>query len=158
MLPAMRAKLGCAVAGYIFVDAGLPENGKSLFDIFESQAAVAAFRGAAQHGFLPVWTGENLREVIPDKTVRARFVKELHPLPVQVYEEPLPVFAGWPDAPCGYLRFGENPAYEAASQRARNAGFAYMQLPGEHFHMLVDPGAVARALMELVYRMGIRNS
>ncbi len=158
LLPALRAQLGCAVSGYIFVDAGLPENGKSLFDLFESLEAVETFRGAAQNGFLPVWTDEDLREAIPDTAVRTRFIKELHPLPIQVYEEPIPVFAGWPDAPCGYLRFDNNPAYEAASQRAKNTGFAYMQLPGKHFHMLVDPGAVARALLELVYRMGIRNS
>ncbi len=155
MLPAMRTQLGCAVAGYIFVDSGLPENGRSLFDLFESPEEVEAFRGSAQNGLLPVWTDDDLREIIPDKTVRARFIKELHPLPVQVYEEPLPVFDGWPDALCGYLRFGDNPAYEAASQRARKAEFAYVQIQGEHFHMLVEPGIVARALVELVKRIGI---
>ena len=33
----------------------------------------------------------------------------LHPLPLAVYEEPLPVPDGWPDAPCGRRRGGLGP-------------------------------------------------
>jgi hypothetical protein len=153
LLPAVRAMLAHTVTGYLFVDAGLPENGKSRLDQFESEESVQQFRQAAKDGFLPVWTESDLREVIPDKTIRERFASELHPLPVAVYEEALPVFSGWPDAPVGYLRFGNNPAYEAASRSARRQRFPFLQLQGEHFHMLVNPILVARALVELAKKI-----
>ena len=47
-----------------------------------------------------MWTGDELRDAIPDDATRRAFVAELHargPLPLAVYEEPLPVFDGWPE-------------------------------------------------------------
>ena len=87
-----------------------------------------------------------------------RFVAELRPLPLAVYEEPIPVFEGWPDAPCGYLRFGANPAYDAPAERARRDGWAYREMDGAHFHMLGDPAAVAGALLDLVEQMGVSDA
>ncbi|MSP13091.1 MAG: alpha/beta hydrolase [Chloroflexi bacterium] len=155
LLPAIRQVTGRPVAAYLFVDAGLPVAGKSRLDLFEDAEAAAAFRQAATGGLLPAWTEEDLREVIPSIEQRRRFVAELRPLPLAVYEDPLPVFAGWPDAPCGYLRFGANPAYDTGAARALREGWAYSQLEGMHFHMLVDPPAVAQALLTLVERMGL---
>ncbi len=155
LLPAVRQALGNPVAAYLFVDAGLPRNGLSRLDLFEDSEAVRMFRASARGGLLPPWTSEDLREAIPDEGVRDRFVAELRPLALSVYEEPLPVFEGWPDAPCGYLRFGANPAYDAPATEAEGAGWPVVRLPGEHFHMLVDPHGVADALVgltELVLR------
>lgn len=149
LLPAIRQKMDHPISGYIFADAGLPENGKSRLDLFNSPQAVDQFRQAAQDGQIPAWTSEDLCEVIPDDQIRERFASELRPLPLAVYEEPLPVFEGWPDAPCGYLRFGLNPAYELSVKRAEQEGFSIVQVPGEHFHMLVEPGEVAQALVDL---------
>jgi hypothetical protein len=87
--------------------------------------------------------------------VRACFASELVPLPLEVYEEQLPVFDGWPDAPCGYLQFGPNPAYELAAHRATCDGFIHIRLEGGHFHLLVEPEAVAVSLLDLRWRMGI---
>lgn len=155
LLPAVRQALGNPVAAYLFVDAGLPRDGLSRLDLFEDSEAVRMFRASARGGLLPPWTSEDLREAIPDEGVRDRFVAELRPLALSVYEETLPVFERWPDAPCGYLRFGANPAYDAPATEAEGAGWPVMRLPGEHFHMLVDPHGVADALVwltELVSR------
>jgi hypothetical protein len=153
LLPAIRQALGRDVAGYLFVDAAIPEDGKSRLDLFESGEAARALRHAAVDGVLPVWGEEDLRGAIPDDGLRRAFVAELRPVPLAVYEEPIPVFAGWPDAPCGYLRFGFNPAYEAAYQRARDAGWPEIRLEGSHFHMMVEPVAVADALLALVEQL-----
>lgn len=150
LLPAVRQLIGCPIAAYIFVDAGLPKDGASRLDLFGSPAAAEQFRQAAVNGLLPTWSDADLADVIPDDDLRRRFVAELRPLPLAVYEEPIPVFAGWPDAPCGYLRFGSNPTYAAPAEQARSAGWAYAELDGAHFHMLVDPAAVTSALLELV--------
>jgi hypothetical protein len=157
LLPAIRQALGRDVAGYLFVDAAIPENGKSRLDLFESVEAARAFLQAAVDGVLPVWSEDDLRSAIPDDSLRRAFVAELRPVPLAVYEEPLPVFAGWPDAPCGYVRFGSNPAYRAAHQRARDEGWPEIRLEGGHFHMLAEPVAVADALVALVEQLRLRR-
>jgi pimeloyl-ACP methyl ester carboxylesterase len=151
LLPASRERLGRAVAGYIFVDAGLPEDGKSRLDLFWDREAAAGFRQVASGGFLPPWTSDDLKEVIPDAAVRVRFVSELRPTPIAVYEEPLPVFQGWPDAPGGYLQFSK--VYDSAAEQARRMGWAYRKLDAGHFHMLVEPEVVTNALIELAGEM-----
>ncbi len=154
ILPAIRQAVHNPIAGYLFVDAGWPENDKSRLELFGDPLQVERFRRSLAGGFIPVWSDADLQEVIPDAEIRRRFASELRPLPVAVYDEPLPVFAGWPDAPGGYLRFGDNPAYETPGQMARRMSFAYRELAGEHFHMLVKPREVAETILELVKEMG----
>lgn len=156
LLPAIRERMELPVAGYLFVDASLPRAGASrldLLDLFESPDVAAEFRMAAKDGVLPTWRNEDLRETIPDPALRRRFVAELQPLPLAVYEEPLPVPPEWPDAPCGYLQF--SPIYEPWAMHAHRAGWACTQLAGGHFHMLVDPPTVADTLLRLANRMEI---
>jgi len=125
LLPATRQIIQRRVAAYIFVDAFIPRDGASRRDLFESHEGVAQFRQAAADGLLPTWSEEDLRDVIPDPERRRRFAAELRPLPLAVYEEPLPVFAGWPDAPCGYLQF--SPIYDTPARHAQDEGWAYMR-------------------------------
>ena len=61
----------------------------------------------------------------------------------------------WPDVPCGYLRFGDNPAYTDSVALARALGWPVGELDGGHFHLLVDSEGVAAALIELAERMGV---
>lgn len=151
LLPAVRQALGRTVSGYIFVDADIPQDGKSRLDLFESRDDRESFRRAAPEGMLPTWTEEDLEETIPNPVLRKRFVAGLRPLPLAVYEEPIPVFNGWPDAPCGYLQFTE--FYESSAQHARQEGWPHTQIEADHFHMLVDPRAVADSLLDLVREM-----
>jgi pimeloyl-ACP methyl ester carboxylesterase len=152
LLPAIRQALGRPVSAYLFVDAGIPRDGTSRLDLFSDPEEGEQFRMAAVDGLLPAWTEENLRQAIPDNETRRRFVAELRPLPLAVYEEPIPVFEGWPDAPCAYLHFTRTDprAYEEAARLARQWGWAYTELDGGHFHMLVDPASVAEALTSLL--------
>jgi hypothetical protein len=74
-------------------------------------------------------------------------VAELSPVPVGLYEEPLPVFDGWPDAACGYLRF--TPFYVEPAETARRLGWPVEEMAGGHFHMLVDPKGVTDRIVAL---------
>jgi hypothetical protein len=129
------------------VDANIPRNGASRLDLFGSLEEADQFRAAAQDGFLPVWSDEDLRDAIPENKVRQQFAQELRPLPLAVYEEPIPVFDGWPDAPCGYLLLSE--VYRDSAALARSKGWPYAELPSGHFQMLNDPTKVADTLFEL---------
>jgi hypothetical protein len=153
LLPAIGGAAGRPIAALLFVDADLPEDGQSRLDRFGSAAEAAAFRQAAHNGMIPVWSDEDLREAIPDAAQRARFVAELTPVPLAVYEEPIPAPEGWDEAPCGYLRFSE--PYRAAAEEARDLDFEYAELPGGHFMPLTDPGAVALTLVLLCARLGV---
>ncbi|HWE61032.1 MAG TPA: alpha/beta hydrolase, partial [Chloroflexota bacterium] len=127
LLPAIAAACARPLAAFHFVDADLPEDGQSRLDRFASAGEATQFRAAAQQGMLPPWTDEDLRAAIPDAALRARFVSELRPVPLAVYEEPIPAPEGWDEAPCGYLRFSDS--YLAAAEEARQADWAYAELP-----------------------------
>src|SRR5689334_1875040 len=47
LLPAIREISGRAVSRYIFVDAAIPQDGKSRLDLFENSEAAQGFRSAA---------------------------------------------------------------------------------------------------------------
>ncbi|MCH7811124.1 MAG: alpha/beta hydrolase [Chloroflexi bacterium] len=160
LLPAMRQGADHPVAAYLFVDAVVPErDGMSRFDLFNTPEEAEAIRQAASGGFTPnIWQNEAVLGAvgIEDAALRQRFVAEVPSVPLALWEEPAPLFAGWPDAPCGYLAFSQSkPRYQRAIGRARTEGWAYAELEGAHLHMLVDPPAVADALVDLAERMGI---
>ena len=142
----IRQALGRAVAGYVFVDAGLPDGQPRASGPFAAMLRELHARGER----FPNWSDAVLREVVPDAAQRARLLSELRPQPWAFWTAPVPVFAGWPDAPCGYLRFGANPAYDAAWAAATAAGWPRRRLEGGHFLPLVDPAAVAEALLAVV--------
>ncbi len=148
LLPAIRQALGRPVNAYLLVDALIPQDGQSRLDLFDAADEVEAFRQSAVDGLLPTWTEIDLQDAITDDEVRSRFVSELRPLPLAVYEEPIPVFEGWPDAPCGYVQF--SAAYDGCGEAARQAGWAYRRMEGTHFQMLNKPAAVAMMLLEMM--------
>lgn len=151
LLPAVAQALRCKIAGYVFADCDLPRDGASRFDLFDSAEDVAQFRAAAEGGVLPIlWTADELSQAIPNRAVRERFAAELHPLPLAVYEEALPVFSDFPDAPCAYLHF--SPAYDVPARIARARGWLYLRLDGGHFEPLVAPVQVS-ALLDFAARV-----
>ena len=154
LLPAIGQGIGQPVAGYVFVDAGLPgRDGQSRLELFDPSDA-ERFGKAAVAGMIPSsWRDEELLRVIgvEDASLRQRFIAEVPDVPLSVYEELLPVSPDWPDAPCGYLQF--SAPYEPDAHEAAKRGWAFRALPGGHFRMLVDPRGVADALLDLVGEM-----
>jgi pimeloyl-ACP methyl ester carboxylesterase len=151
LLPAMGKLLDQPVAGYVFVDAGLPQGGRSYLD--EMEANIPAFAAELRHhlqsgGRFPDWTDEVLQTTIPDDSLRREVLTELQPRPLAFFEEPLPVVADWPDAPCGYVKFTDS--YARHADRARAMGWTYREFDAGHFHMLVAPEDVATALTDVV--------
>ena len=71
-------------------------------------------------------------------------LEELQPRSLEFFAEPIPVFAGWPDAPCAYLQF--SAVYGEPAAQALREGWPTARLDAGHFHMLVDPAGVADAL------------
>jgi pimeloyl-ACP methyl ester carboxylesterase len=154
ILPALAQTAHIPVAGYLFVDAGLPHPGQSHLD--EMDASVPAFaqelrQELAKGSRFPEWTDEDLREDLPDGSIRRRVLAEMQPHPLSYFEEVLPDVPGWPDAPSGYIQFTEG--YRPFLEQAERAGWPVRTFNAGHFHMLIDPAAVAEALVDLMQQM-----
>lgn len=147
LLPAIRHEARRPVAAYVFVDAGLPRHGPRLGSGgFAQHLRDLYVRGER----FPNWTDSDLQGSVPDAALRRDILASLRPQPWSFWVEPVPVFQGWPDAPCAYMRLSANPAYEDAAAEARRNGWPVAELSGNHFHMLVDPGAVTESLRDLM--------
>lgn len=151
LLPAIAAALGRPVAAYLFVDAGLPADGRR--PIGDGAFADHLRDLYASGGRFPNWTDQALRDVVPDPQVRCRLVASQRPRPLEYWEQPIPVPRSWPDAPCAYLHFVPNPAYDDAAEGARRLGWPRLDIAGAHFHMLVAPATVTEAVRHLVGRL-----
>jgi len=151
LLPAISQALANPVAATFFVDAGIPIDGTSRLDLLHQElpevaAALQPMLEAGQR--LPQWTAADLADDLPDPIQRQAMLDELQPRPLSFFTEPLPVPAEWPNHPCFYIQFTASYDYSAADAQSR--GWPVSQIPGGHFHMLVNPTAVANSLLEVV--------
>jgi hypothetical protein len=142
------------VAGYLFVDAALPHPGRSRLDAMPALFA-DQLRELARDGWLPAWPEwfgpEAMQELIPDSGLRAAFIAGCPPLPMALFEEPMPEAPGWPDAPCAYLRLSE--AYDDAANDAEANAWPVARLGGHHLSMLTDPEPASMAITGLLARL-----
>jgi hypothetical protein len=156
LLPAIREASERDVAAYIFVDAGIPVDGASRLDLLRFELPEVAEQLQAHleaGGRYPEWCDEDLRSTVPDDEQRRLLLGEMQPRALPFWTEALPVFSGWPDAPCAFLQLSEG--YAVPASRARADGWLYQQIDAGHFHMLVDPEAVTAPLVELACGAGI---
>ena len=150
-LPAIQDALDRDIAATIYVDARLPDPGKSLIDSGPPQRA-DAIRAMAENGWLPPWhewSGDAaMQDVLPDDALRQELIAELRPIPRDLFEEPIAGPADWLGEPAGYIHFGE--VYEAEARQAQEMGWRTTRLDGQHLHMLVAPAAVGEAILEMI--------
>lgn len=149
-VPVVARELQGRLAALVFVDAGLPAPDG------ETPVAPPDFldflRGLADDtGTLPPWTrwwpAEDVAELFGDDETRRRVQAEEPRLPLSYYEQAIPAPPDWQDVPAGYVAFGDVYADETA--RARQLGWPVRVLPGLHLHQLVDPPAVADAVLSI---------
>jgi hypothetical protein len=149
LLPAIRESLANPANAYVFVDAGIPRDGATRLDLMQSEESDWAkeFQEYLEGGgYFPNWSMEDLKNILPDDELRAQMVAEIRPRALDFFTEPIPVFKGWPDAPCIYILFSE--PYKRAAIQARESGWPTYELEAGHFHMLVDAKAVTNLIVE----------
>lgn len=147
------------VRALVFTDAGLPSDGPA------TPAAPPGLRAfladlVERDGRLPVWSRwwpeDEVAGLFPDRGTRAAVEAEQARLPAAYFDATVPSPPGWQDRPAAYLAFGETYAAERDDAHAR--GWPVATLAGGHLHQLVEPGAVADALVGLLGRLGLRPS
>lgn len=151
LLPAIRQSLANPVHAHVFVDAGIPRDNASRLDLMKSEDsewAIEFQEELARGERFPTWSFDDLQEVIPDASLRRQMVAELRPRGLDFFTESIPVFDGWPDAPCIYIQF--SAPYEKPAAQARQAGWEVVELEAGHFHMLVDAKTVTGLIIDSV--------
>ena len=149
LLPAIGQSLASPVHAYVFVDAGIPRDWASRLDLMKSEDPEWAeqFQHELEQGErFPTWSFDDLQEVLPDEELRRKMVAQIRPRGLGFFIESIPVFDGWPDAPCIYIQF--SAAYEQPAGQAQKAGWPTYKLEAGHFHMLVDPVVVTASILE----------
>lgn len=154
LLPAIRRSIPNPIHAYVFVDAGIQFDGATRLDLMKLEDADWAndFQRQLERGErFPTWSMDELQSVIPDENLRGQMVAELHPRGFDFFAEPIPVFAGWPDAPCIYVQFSS--AYDWDSAQAQQSGWPTYKLDAGHFHMLVDAKEVTEIILDAVRKL-----
>lgn len=140
----------------VYVDAALPpERGEAPLapeGLLEHLAALAD-----RDGSLPPWTrwwdDADLTAVVPDAAVLAGIRADEPRMPLAYFRSRLGAPDGWVAQPQAYLALGHTYAEETAL--ARRLGWPTFVLEGAlHLHHLVDPDAVATAVLDLSGALG----
>lgn len=150
LLPALAQALGDAVAGLVFVDAGLPRPGRSWLQDAPADLAKDLRARVDDDGRLPPWQewfgDEALAGLIPDPAQRQAFTAEVPRLPLAYFAEPAPD-ARWSGS-VAYLLLSD--AYRNEFRQAAAAGAVVDTYDSDHLAMLTRPAAVAGALRRLL--------
>jgi Alpha/beta hydrolase family len=151
LLPAIAEAVGGRTQGAVFVDAMLPQPGRSWFDT-APPGLEAQLRGLAEHGVLPPWhewfPPGALAELVPDPVRRRHLIAEIRRLPVAYFDEPAPParFAHW--VACAFLRLGA--PFDAAADKAQRLGWWVTRRDWDHLRMVSAPDAVADLIAQAI--------
>jgi hypothetical protein len=153
LTPAVAAhlrSLGHRVGACVFVDAAMPAGGDVPLG---APGLVPLLEGLAVDGVLPPWTQwwepAEVDALLPP-VYREAVASEQPRLPLAYFRQRVPVPEGWEPERCAYLRLSD--AYLDDAAEAAGQGWRTEHLPAGHLHMLVDPRAVAAALVRLSAR------
>jgi alpha-beta hydrolase superfamily lysophospholipase len=154
LLPAIGEAVGDRTRGAVFVDAMLPQPGRSWFDTAPA-GLEAQMRGLANNGVLPPyheWFPPGaLADWVPDPQRRRRLIAEIPQLPVAYFEEPAPPVRFAESVACAFVRLGAN--FDAAADKAQRLGWWVTRRDWDHLRMLSDPEGVADLIEQAIFAM-----
>jgi pimeloyl-ACP methyl ester carboxylesterase len=154
LLPAIAEAVGDRTRAAVFVDAMLPQPGRSWFDTAPPEQATQ-LRELAVDGLLPPWDEWSppavLEELIPDREVRRRLLAEIPRLPIAYFEEPAPRAEFADSVACAFVRLGA--PFDHAADKARRLGWWVARRDWDHLRMLSDPDAVADLIVQAISAM-----
>ena len=151
LLPAVAEAVGDRTRGAVFVDAILPQPGRSWFDTAPPELA-AQLRGLSDDGLLPPWQDwlapESLAELVADPALRRRFVAEIPRLPLAYFEELAPQTQFADSVTCAFVRLGA--PFDRAADKADRLGWRVIRRDWDHLRMVSDPAAVADLIAQAI--------
>lgn len=150
LLPAIVGAVAPPIAALIFVDSAVPRPSGETPIV--PPGFLDQLSSLAKGGQLPPWAAwwgdEAMRDLVPDEGVREVITGEMPSLPLSYFEDRVPSPVGWDRVPRAYLLLSEG--YRDEAEEARRRGWAVQAIEGaNHLEMVVDPVAVADALVRL---------
>lgn len=130
----------------VWVDAVVPAAAGETLPAVGLRAAVAALARDGRIAPWPSWWGPDaMAEFVPDDALRAEITAEAPSLPLDLYDEPVPVPERWPDGEVTFVHL--SPAYDADAEEAARRGWRVVgDGAGMHTDVATDPAEVVRLL------------
>jgi pimeloyl-ACP methyl ester carboxylesterase len=134
----------------VYVNAFVPEDGKSLLDYVPPDRRAAYEKPGKDRGYFESFPLSHYAVTKPEDVawVQPRITTQ----PYLTFAQPLKLRAGMPKAPKAYVRCGD-PVYapmEGVANRFRNdPGWKYAEVSGGHDAMITNPRGLADALLSL---------
>ena len=157
LLAAIAAGIGDRAMALMFVDAGLPEDGRSRLEMLRGEAGNTFADAFEQHlkngGRYPEWSDGELAPIIENPFFRAKIIKWQRPRDLQFWEEAVSAPVGSEGLPCAYLQL--SAGYGGPAGKARERGWPVIERASNHFAIVTDPAQVAEDLQALLGRLGI---
>jgi Alpha/beta hydrolase family len=157
LLPAIAEAVGNRTCGAVFVDAMLPQPGRSWFDTAPPGLA-AQLRGLADHGLLPPWhewfPPGSLEALVPDPARRLRLIAEIPRLPLAYFDEPAPPARFAESVACAFLRLGA--PFDPAADKAERLGWWVARRDWDHVRMITAPREVANLIAQAISAIRFR--
>ena len=148
LVPSVVAASDVPINSILFVDALLPHPGMSWMDTAPERLR-ERLAGLATNGLLPPWNEwfppSVLEDLLPEASIRKRFVSDLPRLPLNYFETPAPAAEDWRASPSGYLQLSS--AYEQETKEAERRGWLTRREPSSHLAMLTRPEPVADMIL-----------
>lgn len=152
LLPAFADSLEDAVAGLVFVDAGLPTPGRSWRDTVPT-SLYAELRALSREGQLPRWQRwfdpDPLEILVTDEALRAEIADEAPEVPIAFLKEERPEVE-W-TGPAGYVLLSE--PYKADAASAQELGWPLRRLATHHLAPATNPEPVAQAILDVLVEL-----
>lgn len=146
------------VRGAVLVDALLPaaavRPGSSVVDVVpaERRAAIPTAADGSPLAWPFWWSDDQVDGLYPDRAARRAVERRAPRLPGSFFSSRIRV-PSITDRRGGYLSFGDT--YRAERDRAAALGWPTRRLDGGHLHLLTDPSAVARAVVDIAEAAGL---
>lgn len=142
------------LAGFIFVDAGLPMRGRSSLE-GAGPEFTARLRARTTDGVLAPWNSwfdaDPTERMIPDAVVSATFIAAQPRVPFAFLEAPCAGSEAWEALPSAYLQLSR--VYEDAAREAEARDWPVQRLRAHHLAIVSDPERVARSLETLAIQL-----
>jgi len=155
LMPAVAERLRARCYG-IFVDAILPHPGKSWFQTVPAQLR-AHLHALSRERTLPQWDrwfpAGTIETLLPDASVRARFIAELPRIPFSYLEEYAPSASVDTLVGCGYLRLSRS--YEDIAAKAEQLRWPVLRELADHLAILTRPKMVCAAIVRLLEALNL---
>lgn len=151
LLPAVAEAVGDRTRAAVFVDAILPQPGRTWFDTAPPEQT-AQLRRLADRGLLPPWDEwfppGVLESLLPDAAVRRRLVAEIPRLPIAYFDERAPRAQFADSVACAFVRLGA--PFDRAAAKAERLGWWVARRNWDHLRMVSDPDAVADLIAQAI--------